>query len=201
MSDSRLELLVRVSNFEHRLSGIVGGLTIGLPEQMQTLRQRDLQRGHFLMGAFLIIGIYFLGLYLIRSENYRLHFSMLCLLMVFRLLMIQEPPMIESLNLNGLTTARLDFLNIYFFAPFFILMIRALFPIEFPEKVLRPLIWISVLFIVLVVVTPISLFSYSLPYFFGFFILISSVFLYVVILAWIRGRSHAPAFALSLIHI
>ncbi|HER07699.1 MAG TPA: GHKL domain-containing protein [Bacteroides sp.] len=198
VNDSRLELLVRVSNFEHRLSGIVGGLTMGLPEQMQTLRQKELFRGHFLMGAFLIVGIYFLGLYLIRSEDYRLHFSMLCLLMVFRILVIHEPPVIESLNINGLTSARLDLLNIYFFAPFFILMIRALFPIEFPEKVFRPLIWTAVLFIALVVVTPISLFSYSLPYFFGYFILVSALFLYVVILAWIRGRSHAPVFAIGL---
>ena len=196
--DPKVELLVRVSNFEHMFSGIVGGITLGLPEQMETLRQRELRRGHFLMGAFLIIGIYFLGLYLIRSEEYRLYFAIICLLMAFRIVIIQEPPAFEALNLDGLTAARLDYLNIYFFAPFFTLMIRALFPIEFPKWIFRTIIWVSVVFIAVVVVSPISLFSFTINWFFGFFILISLVFLYVLVLAWIRGRSHAPAFAIGL---
>jgi signal transduction histidine kinase len=198
VSGPEAELLVRVSNFEHRFSGIVGAITMGLPDQMRALRQRELDRGHFLMGAFLIIGIYFLGLFLIRSEEYRLYFAIICLLTVFRVVVIQDPPAYEALHLNGLTRARLDYLNIYFFAPFFTLMIRALFPIEFPRWVFRTIIWLSVIFIALVTVSPISLFTFSLDFFFGFFILLSMVFLYVVVQAWIRGRSHAPAFAVGL---
>jgi len=199
VNDQRVELLIRVSNFDNRLSGISGGITIGKVSQMEEARERELFRGHFLIGAFLIIGIYFLGLYLIRTEQYRLYFSMLCLLMALRVVMIMEIPVIDSLNLNGLTTARLDYLNFYFFAPFFILMIRSIFPIEFPLLIFRISIWISVIFIAIVVVSPISLFSYTFPVFFGFFILVSLVFLYVMVLAWIRGRSHAPAYTIGLI--
>jgi len=194
-----VELLIRVSNFENRISGIAGGLTIGKVDQMQDIRQKELFRGHFLIGAFLIIGIYFLGLYLIRTEHYRLYFSLICFLMALRVMMIVEIPVIENLNLNGLTMARLDYLNIYFFAPFFILMIRSIFPIEFPQLAYRISMWISSVFIVVVVVSPISLFSFSLPFFFVFFLLVSGVFLYVIILAWTRGRSHAPAFTLGLL--
>jgi len=129
VNDQQIELLIRVSNFENHHSGIVGGITMGRVDQMQEARQKELFRGHFLIGAFLIIGIYFLGLYLIRTEQYRLYFSLLCFLMAMRVTMIVEIPLIDSLNLNGLTTARLDYLNIYFFAPFFILMIRSIFPI------------------------------------------------------------------------
>ena len=67
---------------------------------MHQQREKDLLRGHFLIGAFLIIGIYFLGLYLIRSEHYRLYFALLCLLMALRVSMILELPAIESLNLT-----------------------------------------------------------------------------------------------------
>jgi len=194
-----IELLIRVANFDNRLSGIVGGITVGLPEQMQEQRQKELFRGHFLMGAFLIIGIYFLGLFLIRSEQYRLYFSVICLLMAVRVVMILDLPILSNINFNGLTTARLDYLNIYFFAPFFAAMIRSLFPIEFPKQIYRAILWISVVFITVVVVSPISLFSFSLPWFFGFFIAESMVFLYVILLAWIRGRRHAPAFTLGLL--
>jgi len=199
VNDQRVELLIRVSNFDNMLSGITGGITIGKVSQMQEYRERELFRGHFLIGAFLIIGIYFLGLYLIRTEQYRLYFSMLCMLMALRVVMIMEIPVIDTLNLNGLTSARLDYLNIYFFAPFFILMIRSIFPIEFPGLIFRISIWISVIFIAIVVVSPISLFSYTMPVFFGFFILVSMVFLYVIVLAWVRGRSHAPAYTIGLV--
>ena len=199
VDDQTVELLIRVSNFDNRLSGITGGITIGKVSQMEEARERELFRGHFLIGAFLIIGIYFLGLYLIRTEQYRLYFSMLCLLMALRVVMIMEIPVIGTLNLNGLTSARLDYLNIYFFAPFFILMIRSIFPIEFPVLIFRISIWISVIFIAIVIVSPISLFSYTMPVFFGFFILVSLVFLYVILLAWVRGRSHAPAYTIGLV--
>ena len=199
VNDQELELLIRVSNFDNRISGIVGGVTVGKIGQMQEARQKELFRGHFLIGAFLIIGIYFLGLYLIRTEHYRLYFSLLCFLMALRVVLIIEIPVIDTLNLNGLTTARLDYLNIYFFAPFFVLMIRSIFPIEFPNLVYRISMWVSAVFIAIVVVTPISFFSFTFLYFFVFFVLVSMVFLYVIILAWIRGRSHAPAYTLGLL--
>jgi signal transduction histidine kinase len=119
--------------------------------------------------------------------------------MAWRVVMIMQVPVIDALNLNGLTSARLDYLNIYFFAPFFILMIRSIFPIEFPMLAFRITMWVSVIFIAIVVVSPISLFSFTLPVFFGFFIAVSFVFLYVILLAWVRGRSHAPAYTLGLL--
>lgn len=198
VTNQEVELLIRVANFDNRNSGIVGGITVGLPDQMQEQRQKELFRGHFLIGAFLIIGIYFLGLYLIRSEQYRLYFSVICLLMAIRVVLILDLPILNAINLNGLTTARLDYLNIYFFAPFFAAMIYAIFPIEFPKLIYRIILWISVVFITIVVVSPVSLFSYTLPWFFGFFIAISMVFVYVILLAWIRGRSHAPSFTLGM---
>ena len=192
------ELLIKVSNFNHRNSGIVGGITMGLPEQMTQQRQKDLFRGHFLMGAFLIIGFYFLGLYLIRSEQYRLYFSVICFLMAMRVALIVEIPLLDSLNLNGLTSARINLLNIYFLAPFFTLMIHSIFPFDFPRLAFRIILWISAVFIVIVVVSPISLFSFTIPWYFIFFLLISVVFLYVLVMAWLRGRSHAPAFSIGL---
>lgn len=199
VNSSEAELLIKVSNFDHRLSGIAGGITMGIPEQMREIRERQLFHGHFLIGAFLIIGIYFLGLYLIRSEHYRLYFAFLCILMAVRVAMILELPVLNTLNLNGPTLARIDFINIYFFAPFFVLMIRSIFPIEFPKLIFRYAMGVSAVFIALAVITPVSLFSYSLSWFFIFFLLLSGVFLYVVLLAWKRGRSHAPSFTIGLL--
>ncbi|MEN8155461.1 MAG: sensor histidine kinase [Bacteroidota bacterium] len=193
------ELLIKVSNYDHQFSGIVGGITVGLPEQMQTQRQNELFHGHFMIGAFLIIGIYFLGLYLIRTEQYRVYFSMICMLMALRVAIYTQLPFLSQLNMNGLMMVRLDFLHIYFFVPFFTLMIRSLFPYEFPKLLFRLIMWISAVFVVIVVVSPISLFSFSLTWFFVFFLMLSMVFLYVLFLAWSRGRSYAPAFTIGLL--
>ena len=199
VNSQEVELLIRVSNFDHRLSGIVGGITIGTSTQIRERRDRDIYRAHFLIGAFLIIGIYFLGLFLIRSDLYRLYFSLICILMALRVSLVTSIPELEVLSLNGLVLSRIDYLNIYFFAPFFILMIRSLFPIEFPLMIFRISMWISALFIVIVIVSPISLFTFTFLAFFVFFLLISLTFLYVILMAWIRGRSHAPAFTLGLV--
>ena len=90
-------------------------------------------------------------------------------------------------------------MNIYFFAPFFTLMIRSIFPIEFPRIFHYAAMWISAVFILLVAFSPVSLFSFTLPPFFVFFLLLSLLYLYVVSMAWIRGRSHTPAFTLGLL--
>ncbi|MCP4310524.1 MAG: hypothetical protein GY790_04625 [Bacteroidetes bacterium] len=195
------ELLIKVSNFSHRNSGIVGVVTMGLPGQMTRHRQKDLFRGHFLIGAFLIIGFYFLGLFLIRSEQYRLHFSMICLLMAMRVALIVKLPGLDFFNLNGLMQARLELLNVYFLGPFFTLMIRFIFPFDFPRWAFRTIMWVSTLFIVIVVVSPISLFSFTLPWYFLFFLLFSLVFLYVMLVAWSRGRSHTSAFSIGMLII
>lgn len=192
------ELLIKVSNFSHRNSGIVGGIIMGLPDQMNLQRQKDLFRGHFLIGAFLIIGFYFLGLYLIRTDHYRLYFSFICLLMALRVALIVEVPMLDTLNLNGLTRDRLDLLNIYFLAPFFTLMINSIFPYDFPRWAFRSIMWISAVFIVIVVLTPVSLFSFTMPWFVLFFMFFSAVYFYVIMLAWNRGRSHTMAFSIGL---
>ena len=194
-----LELLIKVSNFNHRNSGIVGEILMGLPEQMTDHRQKDLFRGHFLIGAFLIIGIYFLGLYLIRAEQYRLYFSFICFLMALRVALIVEVPLLDTLNLNGLTRARLDLLNIYFLAPFFTLMINSIFPYDFPKWAFKTIMWISSVFIVIVVLTPISLFSFTMPWFVLFFLLFSGAYMYVILVAWTRGRSHTVAFSIGLL--
>ena len=195
----RAELLIKVSNFNYRSSGIVGEVVMGLPEQMDIQRQKDLFRGHFLIGAFLIIGFYFLGLFLIRSDQYRLYFSFICFLMALRVALIVEIPILDSLNLNGLTLARLELLNVYFLAPFFTLMIQSIFPYDFPKWAFKTILWVSAVFIIFVVVTPISLFSFTLPVFVGFFLLFSGLFIYVIMLAWSRGRSHTIAFAIGLL--
>lgn len=199
LQGNEAELLIKVSNFSHRSSGIVGEIVMGLPDQMSEQRQKDLFRGHFLIGAFLIIGFYFLGLYVIRTEQYRLYFAIICLLMGMRVALIVEVPMIELLNLNGLNMARVDMLNTYLLAPFFTLMIQSIFPYDFPKLAFRIILWVSAVFVFFVILTPISLFSFTYPWFVLFFLMFSCVFAYVILLAWRRGRSHTVPFSLGLL--
>jgi len=201
LQGSEAELLIKVSNFNNRSSGIVGGIIMGLPEQISLQRQKDLFRGHFLIGAFLIIGFYFLGLFLIRNDQYRVYFAFICMLMALRVALIVEVPILDALNLNGLTRDRLDFLTIYFLAPFFALMINSIFPYDFPRWALKTILWISAIFIIIVIVSPVNLFSFTMPLFILFFLLFSALYFYVIMLAWYRGRSHTTAFSIGLLFL
>lgn len=198
VENSELDLRIQVANFEHRSGGIKGGITIGLPDQIIQISDRNQKLSFFFMGAFFIIGIYFLSLYLIRFEQYRLYFSMICLLMVFRIFVLEEVEILDSLNISSVGIYRLKYLSIYLIIPFFILMIKSLFSIEFRKLSFNLLLWISLGFILVVLFTPLSIFSYTLILYQVYFVAVAIKLLSVLILAWKRGRNYAPMFTIGM---
>ena len=195
---NEVNLMIHVSNFEHFSGGIRGEILMGLPEQIKDAHVRKLNISFFLMGALLIIGIYFLSLFLIQYEQYRFYFSMICLLMVFRILVIDEIEIFKNFIISGTSRFRLEYLSIYLITPFIILMIQSLFPIEFKKSLLNLLIAISAVFVIVVLITPLNIFSFSLIIYQLYFLLVVTVILYVLIQAWIRGRTYALAFTIAM---
>ena len=55
--DYEIEFVVHVSNYDHREGGIRGGITMGLPDQIENAWTRKQHISYFLMGVFLIIGM------------------------------------------------------------------------------------------------------------------------------------------------
>jgi len=196
--DTVLELVVHVSNFEHRSGGIRGSFELGTPMQIMSQRAERQYKDFFLLGAFLIIGIYFMGLFLMRSELYKLFFSLICLLMVFRILLLSDTGFLDNTWVSGISRLRLEYLSFDLLVPLFVLMIRYVFPNDFPRTVFKAIIWICAVMVIAVMVSPVSLFTNLFSYYMYFVIFTAGVIFYVIILAWIRGRSFAKGFAIGI---
>ncbi|MCF8225352.1 MAG: sensor histidine kinase [Bacteroidales bacterium] len=195
---NEMDLVVHVSNFEHRSGGIRGSVEIGTTVDIMHDRANRQFMDFFLMGAFLIIGIYFMGLYLIRAELYKLFFSLICLMMAFRIFLLSDTAISDSFISNGITRLRLEYLSFDILVPLFVMMIRFIFPGDFPKLLFKIILWICSLMILLVIFSPVSLFSEAYNYYMYFVFLALAVILYTMIIAWVRGRKYAPAFAIGL---
>jgi len=198
VKDTVLDLVVHVSNFEHRSGGIRGSFQLGTPMQVMSQSAERQYKDFFLLGAFLIIGIYFMGLYLMRSELYKLFFALICLMMAFRVLILSETDLFDGDWVTGISLLRLEYLSFDLLVPLFVLMIRFVFPNDFPKTLFRIIIWICSVMVFAVIISPVSLFTNLLTYYMYFVIFTAGVILYVIIIAWNRGRSFAKGFAIGI---
>ena len=198
VQDTILDLLVHVSNFEHRSGGIRGRMVMGTPMQIMSARADRLVRDFFLVGAFLIIGIYFMGLYLMRSELYKLYFSLTCLMMVFRILVLSDTEIFRGDWISGIGRLRLEYLSFAILVPLFVMMIRNVFPNDFPSLIYKIIIGACATMVLIVILTPVSFFTIAITVYFYLVIIASVVVFYTIILGWKRGRMHAPAFAIGI---
>lgn len=196
--DTVLDLVVHVSNFEHRSGGIRGSVEIGTPMQLMSESAARQYKDYFLLGAFLVVGIYFMGLYLMGARLYILFFSLISLVMSFRILILSDTSLEVGDWISGISRLRLEYLSFVLLVPLFVMMVRVLFPNDFSTRLFRIIIWICALMIVLVIISPVSLFTQVFIYYMVFVVAAAGALLYVMTVAWRRGRTYAPAFVTGL---
>ena len=111
--ETRLTILV--SNFHQNMGGLWEPLLLGLEEQLADHRMIKTGLDFFLFGAILIMGLYHLGLFLLRkTEPAALYFSGFCLLMSLRVLVTGERHLLELVpGLPWSVLLKLEFLTFY----------------------------------------------------------------------------------------
>jgi len=198
IDDSIVELVVHVSNFDHKLGGIRGGMEIGFPMQVMSERADRQSFEYFLLGAFLFAGFFFLGMFLIHADLDKLYFSLICLIMTIRIIFLSEGGDLNFDWMNGTAYIRMNYLTFSLLVPLFIVMIRYVYPHEFPKTLFKIFIWVCIFMIIIVIITPISFFTGALVYYAIFFIFISLTLITVLMRAWMRGRAFALGFAVGI---
>ncbi len=194
---SIIDLVIHVSNFHFRTGGMKGEIDLGIPMQIMNERANRQLRDSFLFGAFLIIGIFFLGMYFIHAELHKLFFSLICLLFAFRLILISESDYFDWIT--GVLHMRLEYISFGLMVPMFMMMIRYLFLNDFPKLFLKIVLWVCLLMIIILVVSPINFFSEALVYYYIIVALSALVILYVMFKAIRRGRRYVWAYTIGVI--
>jgi PAS domain S-box-containing protein len=160
----RVVLLIQVSNFHHRRGGLWELITLGHEEHLARLHERKRGLDFFLLGGIFIMAVYHLGLFLARRKfRSTLYFGIFCFLVALRLLTTDERYLVQILPaLDWELLVKVEYLSFYLAVPVFGMFFQSLFPV-ISEKLLRLILFLGGGFSLLVLLTPVRVFSYSLP--------------------------------------
>jgi PAS domain S-box-containing protein len=159
-SADNLEIILHVSNFHHRKGGVWEVIDLGSEKDIRQSREIRLGFDLFLFGSIVIMGLYHLGLFVVRRKDRSpLYFSIFCFLIAVRLFTIGERFLIRLLpDINWETVTKLEYLSFYLAVPAFCLFMRSLFP-KFSNRFLYAVGLLAAGFSFIVLITQARFFS------------------------------------------
>ncbi|RKP56982.1 hypothetical protein D7Z26_03060 [Cohnella endophytica] len=110
--DTRTDIQLTVSNFDHRRGGIRTEIVLGDSDHIQSLHTRKVAQELIVLGCLIMIGFYHLGLFLLRRQEIaNLMFALLCLFVGMRTGLIGEGFIVQWLEpLNWTSAIRLEYI-------------------------------------------------------------------------------------------
>ena len=195
-SGATLDLILQVSNFHHRRGGAWNKLTLGTVADLHSRRAKHINYDVFLFGSILIMAIYHLGLFFLRrKEKAPLFFGAFSLLVALRILTTGEIYIMEILpTISWQLLAKLEYLSFYLAVPAFGQFVYHLFPKHFSKKICTLASIAGILFAMVVIISPVSLFSQTLPAYQIFTLVVLFYSLCVLILASAKKEFEAIIF-------
>jgi serine phosphatase RsbU (regulator of sigma subunit) len=196
--DDTLEVLVQVSNYQIDKGGLIYDIHLGTVNQVNKTKRNNLIINVFLIGCFVIMGLYHIGLYARRPKdksplyfaiaalNLSLYFFHISLLFDF---MFPEAPFEISFKLLRST--------LYLTVPTFTLFVYSLFPKEFTRLAFRLFLVVSMICVATVLLAPSYIHSKTVG-FYRMFILVSTFYSVIaLVIAYIRKRQDSGAFLIG----
>jgi signal transduction histidine kinase len=197
--DGKIDIVIHISNFYHRVGGLRLPIQIGEEKAIQALREKSLSKDLILSGSLLIMGLYHLGLFFFRKKDKSpLYFGLLCILIAMDYLLEEESYLQQELDwLSFEWGYTLEYLTYYLGYPVFVLFVRHIFPDDVNKIVLRLILYPSYLLTLLVLFTPVKIYSQANRIMDFIMILICIYMIYLLVLCNIRKREGARTFLLG----
>lgn len=191
-SSSTVELVLQVANFRHRKGGVWKSIEFGHAGDIKDKREWALGVQLFLFGSLLIMGLYHLGLYLIRPvDKSPLYFGIVSLITGFRSIATGERFLIWCFpDMNWELFQKIEYLTFYLGVPFFLKFIDSLFE-EFSIRVANINVGVTLLFCLLTLFTPIAIYSHTVVWYEVMLIPFALYTLYTVVIAIMNNREGA----------
>lgn len=199
-NSNNLEIVIQVSNFHHRDSGIWKSIILGDYTVLNKSKDRETAFNMFIFGALVIMGLYHATLFLLRmKDSTSLFFSLLLLSMAIRIPFVGQMLIFNVIpNMSWELTEKVSFLSFFFTILFGNMYIHSLFKREYNKLVLLSLKIITItLSVAVVALRSINYIHVLLPY----QILATIVMIYniiVLVMAIIRKREGAIIIILGL---
>ena len=187
-------LTFQVSNFFHYKGGIFESFEIGSDDQIMQNHNYSVILDLFLIGAFLILCIYHIWIFLLRkTELAFLWFGLLCISMIIRVLTTGNMYLYvffpEFPNIIGL---KLEYISVYAFTfPCLCSFIYYIFPKDFSKSVLRGIYLLAIIEILFIFLSPAYIFTSWLLVFNLTSFIIGLYFVFILVKASRAKRPYA----------
>ncbi len=195
----QLEIVLQMSNYHHRSGGPWEAIRFGREKDVWSLREKQVVTAIFLFGSIFIIGIYHLGLFMLRkNEMPSLYFGLLCIIMVLRVLVTGEKYLVQLIPaITWEILFKIEYLSFYLGVPVFFMFIHTIFYREFSKWVLRGYQIAGTVFTGVVLFLPAKNFSHTVQAYQLITILGCMYTIYVLILSANRKREGSVIFLLG----
>jgi class 3 adenylate cyclase len=165
--ETELDIVLQVSNFFHNKAGVWQPITISTEKNIIRAWDASILLSMCLAGMFLILAIYNLFIFLLRRAEYSAFiFSGLSLCFAIRVLVIEERPILFFFpNLSTDLLHRLQYESIFAACVFFTGFIYSILQKDYPWKVMRLMIILSVVELFIISFAPVHIYTLFLRIF------------------------------------
>jgi signal transduction histidine kinase len=195
--DKELEIILYVSNFNHDRGGIRKSIILGTTDKIAERSTYLMNMDFFMIGALFVMGIYYLGIYLLgRRNKYIVFFSLVCFSLLLRNLCVNEKIIFHLIpSLQWELVFRIEIISGYLGAIFLWNFFYYLLPDEFNYKIHKVYMTLLGIAIILSCVLPTYLISYvcNITQMLSFF---TSSYIFFVLLLTLRKRKPGSFFML-----
>lgn len=154
--DSEFDMIVHVSNHQYARGGFWYGMFLGYPEQIMSLHEALITKEFFLIGALLMISLFFFAVYFLRKElRYTLIFAFLCLWVSLLVDMVGQFVLLKLFPSLSFNTVILFWYSSTEWVLFFLIWyVHELYPSKFSRLVLKVSLIYACISQLLFVLTP-----------------------------------------------
>ncbi|MCZ8513536.1 sensor histidine kinase [Paenibacillus filicis] len=130
--ESTVELVLQVSNYSHHRGGVWQPLEVGKVDSMVGKQALSVGFDMLLIGSVMIMGLYHLGLFTVRTKDWPiLFFGLFCLLICLRMTMLSEIVLTKLFpNFDWTVQILLEYTSAALAMPLFALFFSGLYPRE-----------------------------------------------------------------------
>ncbi|CAG7650353.1 Adaptive-response sensory-kinase SasA [Paenibacillus solanacearum] len=161
---SEMEIVIEVANFSHQRGGLRQPIELGAAKDI--IRTKELAVGFdmLLIGCLLIMGLYHMGLFAVRTkEMSMLYFGLFCLLFGIRMTLLGEIVITKAIpGFNWTLEINLEYLSAALSLPLFILFFSSLYPKESSRLMNAAFCILTVSYSVVIAVLPTLIFTQGL---------------------------------------
>ncbi|WP_028547455.1 sensor histidine kinase [Paenibacillus sp. UNC451MF] len=155
-TDSKIELVIQVSNFVQRKGGLWDELKLGTEEQISHNRDKNMVLQTLLAGSLLIMGLYHVLLFVQRrNDKSTVYFGGLCIAIGIRTLVVGETLAVRLFPAIPWEAAvKLEYLGFIAAMPLLMAYVYSLYPREASARILKLSTWFACINALFVLLTP-----------------------------------------------